>query len=150
MRNPHYSVPGTRGVYAICCPKTGAVRYIGSSNNIEARFVCHRNGRSSTGNRAARRQWVLALREEGLTPVLRILQAIPQGPMAEIEGDFIGRYQLVGEADLNVAVKVGARDTMRALKEENARLRAECEKLRKECESLRAIYADSQTMQIRD
>src|SRR5690606_25633738 len=57
--------PATRGIYAIVCPETGDVVYIGQSVNIERRFAAHMAGAGGGGLGLAKRRWVLELRNRG-------------------------------------------------------------------------------------
>jgi hypothetical protein len=115
MKNPHYAIPGTRGVYAVLDPRSGDVAYVGSSENIEARFVQHRTGQGTSGKRAERRAWVADLRAAGLEPLLRVLEQIPTGDMRPAEGWWIAFYRGDGQARFNTHTNVGA-ETKRDLR----------------------------------
>ena len=91
--------PATRGIYAIVCPETGDVVYIGQSVNIEQRFAAHISGGAAGGLGLAKRRWVLELRSRGLTPELRILERCPPGAdMKERERHYIQLHKLAGDS----------------------------------------------------
>jgi hypothetical protein len=64
----HYT---TMHVYALCEPDTGEVRYIGRSYTPYSRCVQHRHSPNSCV-----REWVLGLKDKGLSPVVRILHSV--------------------------------------------------------------------------
>lgn len=91
--------PATRGIYAIVCPETGDVVYIGQSANIERRFAAHMAGAGGGGLGLAKRKWVLELRNRGLAPELRILERCPPSTdMKERERHYIRLHKLAGDS----------------------------------------------------
>ena len=66
-------------IYGLKCPHSGAVRYIGKSNNPSKRLRAHIYGamRHVYNHHAAR--WIRKLQESGLRPELRILELVPAG-----------------------------------------------------------------------
>lgn len=98
-----YQMKKTRGIYGLRDPRTGAVRYIGSSEHIERRYWQHvERVALDQGGGIWKQAWMLELRRAGLKPDLLILQEITCGDMREAESAFIADYELVGWADLNI------------------------------------------------
>lgn len=130
MTHP-YQTAGTRGIYAIKDPTNGLIKYVGRSNNIEARYVAHRAGVPTTGRQFDRSKWRQHLRSLGLEPELVILEKVPEGvDLAPIERKWLTFYQAKGEADFNYSRVIGnvspltrANMIIDDLKAENARLR---------------------------
>lgn len=98
-----YQMKKTRGIYGLRDPRTGAVRYIGSSEHIERRYWHHveKVARDNSGG-PWKRAWMMELRRAGLKPDLLILQEIADGNLRDAECAFIADYELVGWADLNI------------------------------------------------
>lgn len=87
-------------IYALCCPDTGDVRYIGKANAPEKRLKSHL--------RDARRRntpvycWIRKMQAAGKAPVLRILTIVPADEWVSAERRLIAEYRSVGNL-LNVA-----------------------------------------------
>ncbi len=65
-------------IYALLCPTTGEVRYIGKSVNPRARLAHHIHlARKGSNNYSAR--WVATLLADGRYPVMQILKRVPAG-----------------------------------------------------------------------
>lgn len=63
----------TTFIYALNCPTTGGIRYVGKSNNPNKRFKQHFLSREC----CHRTNWLKALAVQGLKPVLEILDEVP-------------------------------------------------------------------------
>lgn len=77
------------GIYALCCPKTGDVRYIGQSKNIKKRFSAHLN--SSTKYPVS--SWVEELKKQNLFPILKIIKECPPEKLDEEEIQEIKKHK---------------------------------------------------------
>lgn len=84
-------------VYALCCPFTGVVRYIGRTKNPAQRLEQHI--RPSARSHVAR--WCKALAAQHDAPILRILEWT-DNPL-ERERDYIATYRALGASLLNLA-----------------------------------------------
>lgn len=131
-----YAGSGTPGVYALRCPLTERVRYVGSSSFIERRLVAHHSTGATSGNRDAWTAWRNELKDRGLRMGLDVL-AIAEDPRQrrQAEHDWFHRFVRVGESDLNSHRKIfGAKSELVAqieyLQQANLRLQKENERLR--------------------
>lgn len=88
-------------IYALCCPDSGEVRYIGKADNPSARLGTHLRD-------AARRdypcyRWIRKLMASGLKPSMVILSEHGGDDWAAAEVAAIASYRLAGARLLNVA-----------------------------------------------
>ena len=76
-------------IYALCCPKTHAVRYIGKANDLEKRLKSHIRDmyRRNTPVYA----WMRKLASEGLTPRIVLIEYVGDGDWAEAEKRIIAK-----------------------------------------------------------
>ena len=63
-------------IYALIDPRDNLVSYVGLSISAEVRFVGHLKG--SSGNKQEK-HWILELQQEGLRPILQILETVEAG-----------------------------------------------------------------------
>ena len=84
------------GVYALTCPDSGKVRYVGRSKNILSRYYGHR---SATKDLPVN-QWCKKLSRNGKAPEIKVLEkhAEPE----KVEAKWIKAFRDKGEADLNL------------------------------------------------
>jgi hypothetical protein len=81
----------TTFIYALKCPKTGDIRYIGKSNNPKQRFYGHlRTDKTASSHKV---NWVQSLLNSGLKPVLEILEEISIKEWKEKERYYIAKYR---------------------------------------------------------
>ncbi len=59
-------------IYALCCPITDAVRYIGKTINTETRLRSHMSEKKNS----YKRNWITSLCKKGLKPIFRELETI--------------------------------------------------------------------------
>lgn len=119
------------GVYGLVDPaEPDVVRYVGSSRHLAKRLSDH--AYSLTGKQdVERRAWVRSLRDAGRTPVLVVLEEVEAEKasfeMHYAERNWIERFRLIGQADLNRTLLSKERDFLLAqvkkLSAENAELR---------------------------
>lgn len=66
-------------IYGLKCPIAKTIRYVGKSNNPEARFIAHRcTARTKRFNHHTAR-WLRKLERQGLKPELEILERLDEG-----------------------------------------------------------------------
>lgn len=65
-----------RIVYALVCPLSGKVRYIGNSNNAKTRYKQHCK---DIGDATYKKMWIRKLAEAGRVPIFRILVIVEPG-----------------------------------------------------------------------
>jgi len=80
-------VPAISGIYALVCPDTKEVRYIGKSKNIKNRFKSHRGTVRTKGHPVT--MWVAKIRDEGKRPFIKILKE------TESKGDKINKLEIM-------------------------------------------------------
>lgn len=66
----NYSPPALSGIYALTCPHSGEVRYIGQSKNIKARYRQH----LKPSGHSPKDSWVKSLRASGEKPGISVLE----------------------------------------------------------------------------
>jgi len=59
------------GIYALCCPETNQIRYIGQSENINQRYAAHCSASNISKQKNYYGNWLRSLKEK---PVLRIIE----------------------------------------------------------------------------
>lgn len=79
------------GVYAICCPDSGDMVYIGSSTNIPSRVAQHLWGLPSE-----KAEWAQSWLARGRPPVLRVLEVAEPEKLRAAERQWIAAAQLAG------------------------------------------------------
>lgn len=92
--NPGEKAPEETFIYALCCPDTGEVRYVGKSDNPKKRLGQHLRDKSSAMNR--RRAWIANLLKQGKGPVLKILEKVPLGKWSEAENFWVTSFKANG------------------------------------------------------
>lgn len=60
-------------IYALKCPKTGEVRYVGKANDLEARLKSHIESRNTSNSPV--KCWIRSLVNDGLKPEMVMLEA---------------------------------------------------------------------------
>ena len=86
-------------IYALCCPDTDAVMYIGKAKNSAKRLKAHLRER--------RRKypvylWIADLIKQGKSPALRVLETVRESGWKDAEKRLIAEYRAKGEL-LNIA-----------------------------------------------
>lgn len=82
----------TAYIYALCCPDTGDVRYVGMTVNPERRLIDHL---AYKGN-SLKARWVQDLLLVGKQPEMKILQTCAQEEAAERERVWIDQFRSNG------------------------------------------------------
>lgn len=81
-------------IYALVCPVTGRIRYIGMSGNPDNRIKKHlREARVQKNHRA---DWIRSLLAQGLKPELEILAQVPELDWQRWEIDYIAAFRSMG------------------------------------------------------
>ena len=81
----------TTHIYTLSCPDTGAIRYVGKSNDLQTRLRDHIS--SSGRERTRRANWVRSLKRQGKKPVIESLDVVPESDWQRWEQYWI---QVVG------------------------------------------------------
>jgi DNA-binding Xre family transcriptional regulator len=94
----------TYQIYALIDPRDDAVRYVGIRIDADERFVSHLHDPNTN---LPKTRWIRELRQEGLSPVMQILETIDAGANAlslacQRELDWINEMQRRGYPLLNV------------------------------------------------
>lgn len=96
--------PKKQGVYGLVDPRTKKVRYIGTSTDLSYRVYSHLHS-INPRSRTPKDNWVRELASIGECPKGVLLCEVPIPKTLRgrhsLEADWISRYHLVGEADLN-------------------------------------------------
>jgi len=78
-------------IYTLSCPDTGAIRYVGKSNDLPTRLRDHIS--SSGRERTRKANWVRSLKRQGKKPVIESLDVVPEAEWQQWEQYWI---QVVG------------------------------------------------------
>lgn len=88
-------------IYSLNCPLTGEVKYIGKSDNPQKRLNQHIS--ESKSKRSRKDKWINSLLSRNLTPILEILEQIPQNKWKSTERKWIRNMKQSGVHLLNIA-----------------------------------------------
>lgn len=88
-------------IYALTCPDTGDIRYIGKANDLESRLKSHVY-ESSKRNRPVCK-WIKGLVSCGKTPVIKLIEECSIECWPEVERKWISFFRLSCKDLLNVA-----------------------------------------------
>ena len=91
----------TTFIYALCCPLSGEIRYIGKSNNPKGRFTKHKS-KNSKDNNLDKKEWIKNLLSNNLLPVLKILEEVSIEEWKNKEKFYIKEYKNNGCNLLNI------------------------------------------------
>jgi hypothetical protein len=84
-------------IYALCCPETGATRYIGKTKNIKTRLMAHISKAKTAVTNHHCAHWIRALLAKGLQPEIVVVAEIPLGgDWQSIEAEAIKTYRAAG------------------------------------------------------
>ena len=89
-------------IYALKCPDSGKVRYIGKANSTEKRLKSHIS--DSTRRNTPVYQWIQELIRQGKKPLAETLHITTIEEWPEIEKRTISDYKLKGYELLNLAI----------------------------------------------
>lgn len=82
----------TAFIYALRCPVTGQIRYIGKATNPKKRLSVH----LASKERCYRTNWVRSLTKQGLRPALEIIAEVPELEWQFWECSYIHLYRSLG------------------------------------------------------
>jgi len=89
----------TYKVYTLKCPTTGAIKYIGVTNNVSRRFSEHLSRVEDT----EKYRWINSLKENGLKPICEILEETEYMMIAfMLEEEYIKSYKALGHPIFNI------------------------------------------------
>lgn len=66
-------------IYALCCPESGDIRYVGKCKNPDQRLYTHIMGAKSGRTKHHCANWINSLLRRGLSPEMRVLEELPDG-----------------------------------------------------------------------
>jgi hypothetical protein len=95
-------------IYALKCPNTGLIRYIGKSCDVKTRFRKHLTARKKT----ACSKWIFHLKENNLKPELVILDEVEKNKWQESEIGYIKLFRSMGAPLLNHTIGGEGGNTM--------------------------------------
>ena len=78
-------MPETTFIYALKCPVSGEIRYVGKSNDPETRYKKH----CSPSTNERKRKWIMWLRSQGRRPELIVLEEVPRAECKDAENAWI-------------------------------------------------------------
>jgi hypothetical protein len=87
-------------IYALCCPLTGEVRYVGKAMNARKRFAGHM--RDANRRMTLVYLWIRTLHERGAAPILRVLERVHIEDWERREREHIAQFRTLGPL-LNMA-----------------------------------------------
>lgn len=87
-------------IYALCCPFTQEMRYIGKANNPKIRFSKHK---SLAGNNYDKNEWIQSLIILKTLPIIKILEEVTFDTWKEKEKSYIKKYRELGYKLLNIS-----------------------------------------------
>lgn len=102
MAKAKAQAPATVQMYALCCPESGDVRYIGKAKDSGKRFVKHLAD-------ARRRKtpvycWISSLAKRGMRPSMHVIEdSVPSDVWEDVEIRLIAEARARGDRILNVA-----------------------------------------------
>jgi hypothetical protein len=90
----------TTFIYALTCPNTGEVRYIGKSDNPQKRYRIHVHNYFNKDSYKAR--WIRSLQRDNTKPGLMILEEVMVSEWIEAEKRWIAHYRSIGAKLTNI------------------------------------------------
>ena len=119
-------------IYALRCPVSGEIRYIGKSNDPQKRLYLHVFAAMRNYNDHQTARWLRTLQEQGVSPVLDVLIEVPAGDDWRPH-----ERRLIAEA-----LRSGCRLTNQTVGGEGVELLAEADEQRRR-DSMRASWTDA-------
>lgn len=89
-------------IYALCCPKTNNIRYVGKANDIAKRLASHIS--DSRRRRTPVCDWIRSLAQQGLAPSIQPIEVCGQENWKEREIATIAECRAAGAQLLNLAI----------------------------------------------
>ena len=86
-------------IYALLCPDTDSVRYVGRTGKLKARYTTH----LSTKQKDNKSKWIQSLLEVNKKPKLLVLDEVSVLEQVEAEQKWIDHYRLIGANLTNTA-----------------------------------------------
>jgi len=65
----------TTNIYTLTDPRSNEIRYVGKANNVTQRYKAHLN--RARKHQTHKKNWLEQLRQEGLKPVIEVIDVVP-------------------------------------------------------------------------
>ena len=88
-------------VYTLICPIDNAVKYIGITTNPEVRF----DGNLKDPCKNAKTKWIKLLKKKKLSPIMKIIDMVPEKDKFEFEHHYISLYLKHGFSLVNTRIR---------------------------------------------
>lgn len=90
-------------IYSLVCPLDGKVKYVGKANDPKSRFRKHKSlGDTNTGDNIAKNEWIKSLLDQGLLPILEILEEVEISEWKEKEKFYVRQFREQGLELFNI------------------------------------------------
>lgn len=90
-------------IYSLVCPLDGKVKYVGKANDPKSRFRKHKSlGDTNTGDNIAKNEWIKSLLDQGLLPILEILEEVEITEWKEKEKFYVRQFREQGLELFNI------------------------------------------------
>lgn len=92
-------------IYKLTDPKTNEIRYIGqTTKKLSQRLSSHINKSKNSPNKTTHKNtWIKSLINEGLKPIIDLIEVVPDNMWKEKEKYYIKKYKELGENLLNLS-----------------------------------------------
>lgn len=94
---------GTTFIYALKCPDSGRIRYIGKSDRPEIRAINHVKNAKCYPAKDHRACWISKLIQEEKRPILEVLDEVPYGEWQFWEREYIRVFRTLNFSLVNTA-----------------------------------------------
>jgi hypothetical protein len=90
-------------IYSLVCPLDGKVKYVGKANDPKGRFRKHKSlGDTNTGDNIEKNKWIKSLLDQGLLPILEILEEVDVTEWKEKEKFYVRQFREQGVELFNI------------------------------------------------
>jgi len=90
-------------IYSLVCPLDGQVKYVGKANDPKGRFRKHKSlGDTNTGDNTAKNVWIKSLLDQGLLPILEIIEEVDVAEWKTKEKFYVRQFKENGIKLFNI------------------------------------------------
>ena len=90
-------------IYSLVCPLDGQVKYVGKANDPKGRFRKHKSlGDTNTGDNTAKNEWIKSLLDQGLLPILDIIEEVDVTEWKDKEKFYVRQFKENGIKLFNI------------------------------------------------